>query len=62
MSDKCEKIGEMVAEYVKLSLSPPQRSLCVGESDKLSCFVFEMLLCLHVVVLLDVVFKMLSHV
>ena len=27
MSDKCEKIGEMVAEYVKLSLSPPQRLL-----------------------------------
>ena len=27
MSDKCEKSGEMVAEYVKLSLSPPQRLL-----------------------------------
>ena len=27
MSSKCEKIGEMVAEYVKLLLPPPQRFL-----------------------------------
>ena len=27
MSSKCEKIGEMVAEYVKLLLFPPQRFL-----------------------------------
>ena len=43
------------------SLPRTQRDFC-GESDKPSCFVFEMLLWLHVVVLLDVVFKMLSRV
>ena len=38
------------------SLPRTQRDLFGGESDKPSCFVFEMLLCLHVVV-----FKMLLH-
>ena len=44
------------------SLPRTQRDLCGGESDNPSCFVFEMLLCLHVVVLSGVVFKMLLHV
>lgn len=43
------------------SLPRTQRDFCGGESDKLSCFVFEML-CLHVVVSSGVVFKMLLHV
>lgn len=43
------------------SLPRTQRDLFGGDSDKPSCFVFEMLLCLHVVVLSGVVFKMLLH-